>query len=114
MPLQWRNQLWQSSEESAGKRWLECELGDCSEWGFVSVCWGCFVSLGVVVVCVCMLEMVCECVCVCVGGGGACVGGWFVPVWFKSVCWGWFVSVLGMVCASVLGMVCVSVLGWFL
>ena len=79
MPLQWRNQPWQSSEEGAGKRWLECELGDCSEWGFVSVCWGCFVSLGVVVVCVCMLEMVCECVGVgwggrlCLCGGMVCV-----------------------------------------
>ena len=26
MPLQWRNQIWQSLEEGAGKRWSECGL----------------------------------------------------------------------------------------
>ena len=27
MPLQWRNQFWQSLEESAGKRCSECDVG---------------------------------------------------------------------------------------
>ena len=34
MPLQWRNQIWQSTEEGAGKRYSECEEGAgkrCSE-----------------------------------------------------------------------------------
>ena len=25
VPLQWRNQIWQSFEEGAGKRWSECD-----------------------------------------------------------------------------------------
>ena len=66
MPLQWRNQLWQSSEEGAGKRCLECELGDCSEWGFVSAVSG--------VLCLCVGDALCLCV-----GDGLCL------------CWGWFV-----------------------
>ena len=32
MPLQWRNQIWQSLEEGAGKRCSECE-GDCDRQG---------------------------------------------------------------------------------
>ena len=32
MPLQWRNQIWQSLDEGAGKRCSECDRGHVGRW----------------------------------------------------------------------------------
>ena len=62
MPLQWRNQIWQSLEEGAGKRCSECAFFvDCSHVQGKSATRRHTSSS--LCVCVC----VCQCVCVCVG-----------------------------------------------